>query len=382
MADQLKVTDQAVYDKLQHVEVAVSAAVVQDSAAHAEPIIRALRACLPSWLKGYRIKILDGNHLAATEHRIAELRTTWAAPLPGKCLAVLDQQLMTVTDVLLTEDGQAQERSLMDGVLPLIQRRDLWIADRNLATLKFIFGLDDRCACFVLRQHGQLHGQLAGKRKAKGRCDTGFVFEQRIHVYRADGTMLVLRRITVELDKPTRDGDTEIHLLTNLPRQEAPARKVAELYWKRWTIEGLFLEVAQTLDCEIDTLCYPKAALFAFCMGLLACNAVALLKAALRAAQGRKQVSATLSAYYLTLEIRQTYTGMMVAIPPRHWKVFGRMSVAEFARVLKEMAHRVSLAKYGKHPRGPKKRPPARGRYKNGEHIATSRVLEARKRHK
>jgi len=382
LADQLQVSDQAVYDKLQHLELAVSAAVVHDSAARSEPIIRALRARLPSWLPGYRVKILDGNHLAATEHRIEELRTTWAAPLPGKCLAVLDQQLMTVTDVLLTEDGHAQERSLLEAVLPLIRRRDLWVADRNLATVQFIFGLDDRGACFVLRQHGQLRGKLIGRRKAKGRCDTGWVFEQRMQVYRGDGTALVLRRITVELDKPTRDGDTELHLLTNVPVKAAPARKVAELYLKRWTIEGLFLEVAQTLECEIDTLCYPKAALFAFCMGLLACNAVALLKAALRAAQGRKQVTQNLSAYYLTLEIRQTYTGMMVAIPPRHWKEFGRMSVAEFAQVLKEMASRVSLAKYGKHPRGPKKKQPPRRRYRNGEHIATFQVLEARKSHK
>ena len=91
--------------------------------------------------------------------------------------------------------------------------------------------------------------------------------------------------------------------------------RVAEIYRKRWTIEGLFFEVAQTLSCEIDTLCYPKAALFAFCLGLLACNAVALLKAALRAVHGEEVVSGQLSAYYLVLEIRQTYAGMMVAAP-------------------------------------------------------------------
>lgn len=139
-ADQLQGTDQAVYDQLQHVELAVSAAGAHDSAAGTEPLMQALRARRPSWRKGYRIKIRDGNHLAATEHRIAELRPTWAAPRPGKCLAVLDQQLMTVTDVLRTEDGHAQERSLMEGVLSVIQRRDLWIADRKLATRPFRHG--------------------------------------------------------------------------------------------------------------------------------------------------------------------------------------------------------------------------------------------------
>ena len=46
--------------------------------------------------------------------RLEGLRLSWAAPLPGIVLAILDQELMTVTDVLLTEDGHAQERSLLD----------------------------------------------------------------------------------------------------------------------------------------------------------------------------------------------------------------------------------------------------------------------------
>ena len=53
---------------------------------------------LPLLLPGYRVKFLDGNHLAATEHRLEELRSTWAAPLPGLALAVLDQEYGTVTE--------------------------------------------------------------------------------------------------------------------------------------------------------------------------------------------------------------------------------------------------------------------------------------------
>src|SRR4051812_1092839 len=103
--DLIPVSDQSVYYKLQHVELAVSAAPVQDSAQRIPPVIANLRAALPPLLPGYRVRFLDGNHLAATEHRLEELRLTWAAALPGIVLAVLDQQLMTVTDVLLTEDG-------------------------------------------------------------------------------------------------------------------------------------------------------------------------------------------------------------------------------------------------------------------------------------
>src|SRR5437660_4232251 len=134
---QLPVSDQSIYNKLQHVELPVSAALVRDSARRAAPVIRALRASLPPLLPGYRVKFLDGNHLAATEHRLEELRLTFAAPLPGVVLAVLDQEQMTVSDVLLTEDGHAQERSLLEDVDELVGAKDLWVADRNFCTLGF-----------------------------------------------------------------------------------------------------------------------------------------------------------------------------------------------------------------------------------------------------
>src|SRR5207302_8594639 len=99
-----------------------------------------------------------------------------------------------------------------------------------------------------------------------------------------------------------------------------------------------------------------------------AANAVAVLKAALRAAHG-EAVALRLSAYYLTLEIRETYAGMMVAIPAAHWQVFGRLSDAELAQVLRELAGKMVLGRYRKHPRAPKKEPPKRRRYRTGEHV-------------
>jgi len=107
-AEKLGVSDQAVYDKLNHVELGVSAELVRDSARQAAAVIRALRAPLPPLLKGYRTRILDGNHLSATEHRIEELRGTWASPLPGKILVVLDPECMVASDVFPCEDGHAQ----------------------------------------------------------------------------------------------------------------------------------------------------------------------------------------------------------------------------------------------------------------------------------
>ena len=377
-AEKLGVSDQAVYDKLNHVELGVSAALVRDSARQAASVIGALRAQRSPLLKGYRTKILDGNHLSATEHRIEELRATWAAPLPGKILVVLDPEWMVASDVFLCEDGHAQERSLLDEVLSSVGSDELWIADRNFCTIGFMMGIATRRSKFVIRQHGQLNGELIGTRQAKGKTRTGNVYEQKLRITDTNGKTLTLRRITVKLKEPTRDGDTEIHLLTNLSIHEGSAAKVTELYAKRWTIETVFQELTETLTCEINTLGYPKAALFGFCLALMAYHAVSVIKAALRAVHGRETVEQKISGYYLSLEISQTYDGMMVAIPPRHWRKFHVLKPAELACVLKTVAANVNLRRYRKHPRGPKKPPPKKSKYRNGGHVSTATLLATR----
>ena len=66
------------------------------------------------------------------------------------------------------------------------------------------------------------------------------MYEQRIVIKQSQtGTVLKLRRVTVKLKQKTRDGDKEIHILTNLKWQDATAIKVSELYRKRWQIEGM-----------------------------------------------------------------------------------------------------------------------------------------------
>ena len=72
---------------------------------------------------------------------------------------------------------------------------------------------------------------------------------------------------------PTRDGDSAMHILTNLPADQVSGVVVAECYKLRWTIDTLFAEVTATLACEVNTLCYPKAALFVFSLALLASRA-------------------------------------------------------------------------------------------------------------
>lgn len=373
------VSTTALYNKLDRVETGVSAALVRDSADLAEPVVKALRASHPRWLPGYQIKVLDGNHLASTEHRLKELRGTWAAPLPGQALVVLDQQRMLITDVFLSEDGHAQERRLIAQVLHHVREEQLWIEDRNFCTLGLMFGMARRGAAFAVRQHGQLQGELLGRAMRKGTTRSGPVYEQAMLVRDPEsGETMRVRRITLKLQKPTRDGDTSLHILSNVPMPRASTAQLARLYGKRWSIETAFFEITTTLACEINTLGYPKAALFTFCLALLAYNAVSLIKAALRSAHGRQKVNEEVSSYYLSLEISRAYDGMMIAIPAPHWAFFRALSDKEFANALREVAAAVNLSRYQKHPRGPKQKPPERMAYQSGKHVSTAKLLAQR----
>ena len=370
------VSDQALYDKLKGMELGVSAELVRDSAKRAAEAIDELNARRPAWLPGYRARVLDGNAPAATEHRLEVLRDTWAAPLPGKILVVMDPELGLACDAFLTPDGHAQERTLLDEVLATVRERDVWIADRNFCTQKFLFEIAKKLAFYLIRQHGTLKGKLKGERRFVGESSTGRVYEQAIELTH-EGEKRTERRITIELREPTRDGDMVMHVLTNLPA-EVSAVACAELYRKRWSIETLFYEVTQTMACEIKTLCYPPAALFVFCLALTAANAVAVLKAAVRASHGDDKAD-EMSAYYMALEIKQVHEGMMIALPADQWTIFRTMSVAEFAVQLKAMASHMDLDLYRKSKRGPKKPPRPKDQYKNGGHTSTYKVLRDKK---
>ena len=254
---------------------------------------------------------------------------------------------------------------------------DCWIEDRNFCTVKFLVRIDSRDAYFIVRQHGNLPWETAGRMKRMGRIDGATVYEQPILVKNHEGQQLQLRRIRVRLDQPTRDGDRDVFIVTNLPKK-VNAKKIAVLYRKRWKIENAFQELAEHLNSEINTLGYPQAALFGFCIALIAYNVMSVVTAALRSVHGADKIEQEVSGYYVADEISGTYRGMMIAIPAKRWQIFQTMSNHEFARVLRMLAVNVNLAEYKKHPRGPKKARPKRTYCKNKPHVSTFRLIGGR----
>jgi hypothetical protein len=380
-SEALGVTRKAVYNKINGVEPDIGAALVRHTAAALAPVIDAMGGRRAAWLQGYQMRVLDGSHLPGTEHRLKPLRTERAGALPGQSLVVFDPERALAIDTIPCEDGHAQERSMTPRILALVRPGDLWVADRNFCTTSLLFGVTDRRGSFVIRQHGStLTWETAGPRQAKGRCDTGEVFEQPVRLTDGEGRALLLRRITVVLDQPTRDGDREIHILTDLPESAADAVTVAEIYRRRWTLEAAFQEMEATLNGEIAALGYPRAALFTLCVALVSYNLMSVVKGALRSVHGSDAIDGGVSGSDLAEEVSGTTRGMLIAIPEDEWVVFHSLSASEMGEVLRDLARRVRLSHYRKQPRGPKKPKPKKASGYEKKHLSTAKVLKEQKK--
>lgn len=370
----------SLYNKINAVDIRTSRAVVREAAVELGNTVKGLKGQRPDLLAGYRVKLLDGNCIEATEHRLAVLRRTPAGPLPGKSLVIYDAALAMVIDVFPCEDGHAQERALLGEVLSTVEVGDLWIWDRNFCVRDFLAGIAERGGRFIGRHHKGMAYTALGPERFVGRTETGTVYEQMVEVAgTGDRLPVKYRLVRVSLKNATRDGDTEVLILTNLSKSAANAKKVAELYRRRWEIETTFQKLEKHLHSEVNSLGYPKAALFAFCVALVAYNVLAVVAAALRRVYGDDVIAQKVSGFYIAGELSRGHQAVAVAIHADEWARLRNLSDADHRDLLLKIAASVDLSKYKKHGRGPKKPMAARTEYLNTPHVSTARLLRGEK---
>ena len=369
----------SVYNKLNGLETHTSSSLVRYSATQFAPLIEHVGGQRDPWLSGHRVKIIDGNCIEASPRRLGALREVPAAPLPGKSLVVYEPASGLVTDVVPCEDGHAQERSLFSTLLQTAQAGEVWIADRNFCTRELLTELINRGAFFVIREHQGLPCEIVHSLGAEHRLDTGRVAEQRLRLVDTHGQVHQCRRLRLMLNEATRNGETLLSIVTNLPRQTASTACVSQLYQKRWRLETAFKHIEAYFHSEINTLGYPQAALFGFCLALVAYNVLAVVLAALRGVHGQEKIDQEVSLYYVANEIATTYTGMMIAIPEPEWGVFSTMSTLELAQTLVDLAHHVYLNAFRKSPtRARKSHSTPKPSAKTG-HVSTAKLLKSHK---
>lgn len=378
-SEALSVSLPALYDKVKRIEPGVLRALVQGSAERLGPVQAQLRAAVPRWAPGFRVRIVDGNHLPGSEKRLGPLRGFRGAALPGQSLVVYDPDQEQVVDVVPCEDAHSQEKTLMPAILEKAEAGDLWLADRQFGTRSILAALHTREAAFIIRESAA-HPQprVLEPLRQIGRVETGMVSEQAVDIPLPTGERLGLRRIELVLDEPTEDGETLIRLLTNVPCQRLPATSIARLYRGRWRIEGLFQRLEAVLHSEVRTLGYPRAALLAFCVAVVAYNALAVLHAAAETHPAVAAEGIELSPYYVAHAATGAYEGMLVALPPPVWKRFEELPPQELAQTLQAIAAHLEPRRLRKHPRTTKKTKPKPGYAPRAEvqrHVSTARVL-------
>jgi IS4 transposase len=367
------------YRKLNRMEPDIAAAIVRHTAARARELIVAQAALMPEPIEGYACRILDGNALAGTEHRIVPLRDLGAAGLPGKILTLYEPASGLILEAVPEEDGHAQERALLDRIE--VAAGQLLIMDRNFCVRSFLLRIQRSGAYFLVRRHAQnLPYRELGPPEVVGQNTSGTIREQAIEVEDPDapGEVHRLRRIVVQLDRPTRDGDTEIVLVTNLPKAVS-AIDCCAAYLERWQIERHYQALTDLLHCEVPGLGYPRAALFAFCMSAVAGNALAVLKGGLRAAHGA-ELAGEVSNFALVDEAAEVYPGMMIAVPAEHWDWVRGSSAEDLAGVLIELAAGMPVHRMLRSRRGPKK--PRTSPKRSGavdRHVSTKKLLDGAK---
>lgn len=368
--DEIPVSVVAVYEKLQGVETAVCEALVSRTADRAAGVIGAMRATRPEPVAGYRLRIADGNVLRRTDRRLQVLQGTNVAALPGRTVALFDHATQLISRLVVCENAHTSEKRLMLELLPHLDKNDLLMGDCVFGTMEFFRGLRERQAGFLIRRHSSMTLTSVTTRRRVGTCRTGEVFEHQVRS--SDGQEF--RAIIIKRDKPLRNGKRELTLLTNVPKSRATAKQLALLYLKRWTIEEAFRQLTQYLSCEVSTLGYPKAALFAFSLAVLAYNCLGCVKAALAGQFGWEKIDAELSSYYLAMDVKRTFEGMCIAVPEEEWLPCAAISVDELAAELLQIATNIDWRRYRKSPRGAKKS--YRKTRNKHLHVATATLLE------
>lgn len=374
---ELQVSCTSFYGKTNRIECSTSEGLVLYGAQKSRDLLKQIGAGEWAVLEGYKCSTIDGNHLARTERRIGELRGLGAAPLPGTVVAKFNLHNQLFERAYLLPDAHAQESSVLDRVVADLEPRELLIGDRHFCIVHFMLDVADRHSCFLIRHHGRLKQGLQGTRRKIGRTENGTVYEQPMLLQ--DGSrQLTIRRITLELDEPTRDGELEIHILSNVPSEDATGIELAELYHQRWEIENAFYVLTTTLTCEVKSIGHPQAALFLFCLAMLAFNCRQVLVAVLWKIYPQSDVEA-MSHFKMAQAIVKPMDGLLGTISESEWNSLVPQTAEECAKFLSEVAQHVDIQSFRKATRGPKN-PKAKGkRPKSNAHVATHRLLEERK---
>ncbi|HEY3599394.1 MAG TPA: type II toxin-antitoxin system Phd/YefM family antitoxin [Paraburkholderia sp.] len=362
---ELTVSITALHDRISRTQPAWGRALVRESAQRLSSLVQPLPRELPASVSGYRLRILDGAPLPVGEKcapgssgdclsAVTPLNRLRGAALAGQPFVVYDPDLAMIVDLVPCERGETQERVITGALLDTVQPGELWIIDRRFSTRAVLSGWPRRASAFIVQEHGCTpeHRELDSL-VAKGRVETGLVYEQPVGIVDELGASIVFRRIELHLDRGTDEGDKVIRILTNVPASHLSAQEIARLSCRRWS-HTLPVPLEPLFSSEVLSLGQPRAALLTFGVAAFAYNVLSAIARAVSSRHALNERELERLPSYIATGVSATYAGMMIALPDEFWQRCDQLMPSQVGDIVKGIAAHVDPRSSRKQQREPK----------------------------
>jgi hypothetical protein len=379
-AGELTVTDQAAYQKLGRLPLAVSEAFLATATQGLRELIPQGRrgdTDLPDSLAAFNVIALDGKAIKRLPKRLRPLRQSSGGLLGGKALVALHLSTGLAVAMATDPDGETNEAKLVPALLPQVQAHYagvLWLADGQ-------FGNPAQAATFTARPEDHFLVRHDGKtafardpaRPVRGGQDAqGRVYEEEWGWWGGPRNRhpRYVRRITL-----TRPGAEPIVLITDLLDAAAyPAVDLLTLYLARWGIERVFQQITEVFQLQRLIGSTPEGTLFQLAFCLLLHNQIQVVRAYV--AEGAQRPVAEVSSELLFEDVQRQLIALHEVLPPAEVVrlVPARPSAAQLRRRLRQLLHRAWTERWQKAPA--KKRPPPHTGNRKREHKSAYRLIQ------
>lgn len=377
---ELTVSDQAAYQKLGRLPLAVSEAFLAAGAQGLQqlwPQTQHSDAAIPASLRSFVVIALDGKAIKGVPKRLRPLRHSGGGVLGGKALVALHLASGLAVAMASDADGESNEAKLVPDLLPQVQTHYagvLWLADRQ-------FGDPTQAAAFTARAGDHFlvrhDGKTAFCRDAdrpvcRGLDSQGRAYEEDWGWFGGprNRRRRYVRRITL-----SRPGAETIVLITDLlDADQYPAVDLLVLYLARWGIERVFQQISEVFYLQRLIGSTPRGTLFQLAFCLLLYNQIQVVRAYV--AEGARRPVASVSTELLFADVRRQLIALHEVLKAE--EVVGllpvRATVEALRQRLRELLHSAWTERWQKAPAN-KRRPPHSGTGKR-EHKSAYRLIQ------
>ena len=382
----------AFYDKLKRAPLSLSVALVRETCPSMVGLLPSGEDPLPACFAAFEVGVLDGKKLKNVAKRLLECRGQPGKLYGAMAIAWYDPRRRLVCGLGVNRDGEANENSLVEGILKDAHRRDvgvkrLWLCDAlycDLVQMTLYRAYGDS---FVVRQHPKLSFTADPQRPAREFYDAEskrWLKEEWGWAGAANDPRRTYVRRVHWLRGKTQAGQQPLIVVTNLLDGERyPSAAILELYLQRWCIETVFQEITEVFSLRKLVGCTPEAVTFQLSLSIVMYNILQVLRGHL-AQVGPAQPLAVndVSTVMVFRELKKQLTVLAMMGTAEQWT-----ALIEVPLTLAQMTEQLRTLLTGvwrplwKKARNPKKRsygPKAKG--KSGSHTSVHRLQEKAKK--